>query len=247
MEVIKISSADTTPKADSLDLQLLGINSDKMPSVGSIPKIFNPACKDMWEEALDSSAYDAVKVSKPTTQYLWTTALRIFLAQCREKKVAPFANPTSDVANNKFKIRLDSARSAVAKFFNSNKLANVFTIKSVSKTITFLHGSTIINVKATCNNLNDPTLEKLLLDIGFKRLSKSWHLSLQANIDIKLTEVNAKKTIIEYTISVNPGIVYQSKTDTRLPSKTKLSEFVVRNYLAPAIKRYPIKNLSKAF
>lgn len=237
-------------RSEAVNLQILGITSEKPPNA-KMPKAFNPAAQKLWEEALVSPEYRTVNVKGSTTLAKWDALIGIFLSDCRAAKVYPFNSPASELANTKFASSLDNARKAVASFFNTHKLANLFVIKSVDKTYAFNAGNTVLKVKASAKSINDPTLPKLLADIGFvprTDLGKSsWSFSPQANVEIIITEVSKAKTILEYVLSVHPAMVYTSKTDTRLPSKKKLGEFFESKFLRPVLKKYPIKNLSKPF
>lgn len=239
------------PRAETVNLQLLGIQTERPPGA-SLPAVFNPMASKAWEEALKSDEYSAVKSRKgATTMTKWDAMVGLFLGACRRQKVYPFASPNSDVANSKFANSLEHARRTLVSFLNSSGLLKMHTVKTVDFQYTFNPGNTVIKARATCNSLADPTMPKLLDSLGFLRRAdlgkNAVAVSLQANVEVRFYEAPKSKSIIEYVISVHPAIVYTSKLDTRLPSKKKMTSFLENKFIRPVIKKYPIKSVKKPF
>lgn len=221
-------------------LQLFGIDSTSQPTPTRYPKTFNAQGLRIWNEVLESAAYQQFKKCSPKASQMWEYCIKAFLKQCAANEIYPFTGRADfEELTTSF---LTSARSTLVKWFHESGIFNVVKIRSVTRAYTFTHQNFSLEVTAELRPISDPTFEAWLTKNpvpGFKKQEGIYKKSLKAHIDVEHF-VKRGTPYLTYRVFCHTPV---RALDPNLLGKAKLSKYVETKLWDPLIKAQPIEGL----
>lgn len=222
-------------------LMLLGIDSTIDPTVSRMPRVYNPIAHKQWRVVIT----DLKLTSKPEDN--WLEAIRLFLKACKAAGVEVYDEDNIEVHNQGILDWLKSNRVKTIKYCNEANLFKNFGIRSVRRSVKVLgaYGERkfVICVEAKLKAIEDPTLEKWLLENpipGFIRKGKLCVRDVNSAVAIEFNLSSKEPSVTVNILCHSIPMIPNRRGAVTLKA---LAKYVEQEMWMPLVRRMKFKNV----
>ena len=218
MSVIQKLTAGFDPIG--VNLSPLGISHSTPPSFDSYPAKFNPKARAVWVAVLESDQYaELLKDFGDRLPTLWLKTLHLWLDECSNEEVWPFASKPKDDTDHKIFLAIE--RSKIVKWLDSQGWTKHVSVFSTATRFAFGNRNFVVTAKAKLSPVADPTLGSALRKAGFSQAGDSLYTYVvqgHSHVAVSLGE----EPFLEYSILCPTKLV---KSDRLTQHNWALSEW----------------------
>lgn len=225
-------------------LTILGVDSTIDPTVSKMPRVYNAMAHKQWREVIKALVF----TKKPEEN--WLEAIRLFLKACKAENVEVYDEDSIEAHNGGIEDWLKSNRVKAIKYCNDTDIFKKFGIRSVKRTVKVMgeYGERkfVIMVEARLKAIEDPTLEKWLLEApipGFVRQGNVGKLYTKAVNSAASIDFNLSSRTPTVTVSILCHSIPMIPNRRGTVTLKALAKHIETEMWLPIVRRVKFKNV----